>query len=65
MPKPISLVDIFVGEIDAAGKSNTSVDYCDFSVISVVLNTGEKGTEWIENAAGDAVGLQFPFLMRG
>lgn len=48
------VVDILVGEVDAAIECDLAIDYEDFSVVAVVVVGGEKRGERGEEAGFDA-----------
>ena len=48
MPKPRFLVDILIRQINATGKSNITINDCDFTVVTVVLPQVEEWSDWVK-----------------
>ena len=60
------LVDILVGQVDAAGEGGVAVDDAELPVIPVVHADGDDGLEAVEKAAGDAgLGLKLVGVVHG
>ena len=62
MSETFFLINILIGEIDAAGESGMSVNYTDFAVVAVVEPRRENGDKPVEHAAADALGLKRVFI---
>ena len=53
MAKPFSLIDIFVSQVDAAGKTGPAIDHTDLTVVTVILDNIKDRTEPVEYFAFD------------
>lgn len=52
------LVDVFVGEIDAAGVADFAVDNDDFAMVAIIMETVNAGIEFVGWGAMDADGFE-------
>ena len=59
------LVDVFVGEIDAARVGHASVDHGDLAVVAVVVASADEGQDLVEDAALHAHGAKLAVVFRG
>ena len=56
--EPLELVDVLVGQVDAAGKGDARVDDGDLAVVAVVHDQVEHRHERVERERADALGAQ-------
>lgn len=58
-------VDVFVGEVEAAGVADFAVDDDDFAVVAVVVETVEAGIELVARGAMDTDGFEVAIVAGG
>ena len=65
MTEALHLIDVFIGEIDAAGEGDPAVDHADLAVIAIVQAGVHTGAQEIEGNCLDVVGGKLPRIGSG